>query len=290
MNFGEKDLTPDLLVPDERGKFHIPTGEIDNFLNPKPKGAKALLLSSLKTLNWLLDRTWRKLRRKPEPQPSELELLCDKIEAVVKENRAKGNFILEGIGDGSEPPKELDEQFGPPIVVGIDHESDIPAEAIKSPPPATKEQKIEQLWLTHGMEVEMRADEARLRSLVNRLGYGALPPEEAELLASLSAKYPTMARAMLLEDRILGKNQKGIEVDAAELTEFFRQNGITLGPGFFDNPVPDAALSEAESKAKYDELLFAVARRFPGESRHETALRYIREAERFAKDPEKGFV
>ena len=34
---------------------------------------------------------------------------------------------------------------------------------------------------------------------------------------------------------------------------------------------------------KYDELLFAVERKFPGESRHETALRYIRAAEASAK-------
>jgi len=30
---------------------------------------------------------------------------------------------------------------------------------------------------------------------------------------------------------------------------------------------------------RYNELLYAVARKFPGESRHETALRYIRQAE-----------
>jgi hypothetical protein len=30
---------------------------------------------------------------------------------------------------------------------------------------------------------------------------------------------------------------------------------------------------------RYNELLYAVARKFAGESRHETALRYIREAE-----------
>ena len=30
---------------------------------------------------------------------------------------------------------------------------------------------------------------------------------------------------------------------------------------------------------KYDELMHAVQRKFEGESRHETALRYIREAE-----------
>ncbi|HUT60669.1 MAG TPA: hypothetical protein VNA25_22720 [Phycisphaerae bacterium] len=32
--------------------------------------------------------------------------------------------------------------------------------------------------------------------------------------------------------------------------------------------------------AKYHELLYAVASKFPDESRHETALRYIRNAER----------
>ena len=31
--------------------------------------------------------------------------------------------------------------------------------------------------------------------------------------------------------------------------------------------------------AKYQELLYAVAQKFPGETRHETALRYIRRAE-----------
>lgn len=34
------------------------------------------------------------------------------------------------------------------------------------------------------------------------------------------------------------------------------------------------------STRKYDELLFAVGRKFPNENRHETALRYIREAEK----------
>jgi hypothetical protein len=33
------------------------------------------------------------------------------------------------------------------------------------------------------------------------------------------------------------------------------------------------------AEQKYDELLFAVGRKFRDESRHETALRYIREAE-----------
>jgi hypothetical protein len=39
-----------------------------------------------------------------------------------------------------------------------------------------------------------------------------------------------------------------------------------------------AAPTGAEREA-YHELLYAVAQKFPGESRHETALRYIRQAE-----------
>ena len=35
----------------------------------------------------------------------------------------------------------------------------------------------------------------------------------------------------------------------------------------------------AIAQAKYHELIMAVCRKFPGESRHETALRYIREVE-----------
>lgn len=41
-------------------------------------------------------------------------------------------------------------------------------------------------------------------------------------------------------------------------------------------------MSYSELAAKYSELLYAVARKFPGETRHETALRYIQEVERAA--------
>jgi hypothetical protein len=44
----------------------------------------------------------------------------------------------------------------------------------------------------------------------------------------------------------------------------------------------DAALLAAsrERERLYAELMYAVASKFPGETRHETALRYIRNAER----------
>lgn len=44
----------------------------------------------------------------------------------------------------------------------------------------------------------------------------------------------------------------------------------------------DAALAEPEPDAiaaKYNELLMAVGHKYPGETRHETALRYITQAE-----------
>ncbi len=38
-----------------------------------------------------------------------------------------------------------------------------------------------------------------------------------------------------------------------------------------------------ELEKNYNELLMAVARKFPGETRHQTALRYIQEAEKSAE-------
>ena len=43
----------------------------------------------------------------------------------------------------------------------------------------------------------------------------------------------------------------------------------------------DAAHKKAQDWNLYYELLYAVVRKFPNETRHETALRYIREAEAY---------
>ena len=46
-------------------------------------------------------------------------------------------------------------------------------------------------------------------------------------------------------------------------------------------PAPTPPVSEDRKDAElYGELLYAVANKFPGESRHQTALRYIRNAEK----------
>lgn len=42
---------------------------------------------------------------------------------------------------------------------------------------------------------------------------------------------------------------------------------------------PRVTKAKVRKGALYNELLFAVGRKFPGETRHQTALRYIREAE-----------
>lgn len=44
-------------------------------------------------------------------------------------------------------------------------------------------------------------------------------------------------------------------------------------------PVRTNGLTDTYKAALYDELIFAVYRKFPDESRHQTALRYIRQAE-----------
>ena len=42
--------------------------------------------------------------------------------------------------------------------------------------------------------------------------------------------------------------------------------------------------------ALYNELLYAVAKKFPGETRHETALRYIRQAEAPQPGHDKAYM
>ncbi len=58
---------------------------------------------------------------------------------------------------------------------------------------------------------------------------------------------------------------------------------------------PDVLLSSESNRGevdkietKYHELLYAVGQKYPGESRHETALRYIKEAE-LGETPKAGF-
>lgn len=46
------------------------------------------------------------------------------------------------------------------------------------------------------------------------------------------------------------------------------------------NACTSCVVNSKHTRAMYNELLYAVSHKYPGESRHETALRYIRQAER----------
>lgn len=87
-------------------------------------------------------------------------------------------------------------------------------------------------------------------------GGGYRPNEEMRLLMALR---DARAEASLQ----LSQARQDNEMMAARLTQLEHQ--------------PEGGPSDIE--AKYYELLFAVARKHPGETRHETALRYIRAAE-----------
>jgi len=65
-------------------------------------------------------------------------------------------------------------------------------------------------------------------------------------------------------------------VTEANASEQFRFS--KLNRSIMDAIIARLRAADVISK-NYDELLFEVARKFPGETRHETARRYIREAE-----------
>lgn len=55
---------------------------------------------------------------------------------------------------------------------------------------------------------------------------------------------------------------------------------LALSAAIEDTVINDSALiMQSELEKKYHELLMAVGKKYPNESRHETALRYIRERE-----------
>lgn len=61
-----------------------------------------------------------------------------------------------------------------------------------------------------------------------------------------------------------------------------RTNILRFGPAGYDIYSDEQLAAKDRCVEAYDQLMFAVCRKFDGESRHETALRYIREAEECA--------
>lgn len=65
-------------------------------------------------------------------------------------------------------------------------------------------------------------------------------------------------------------------MDSDQVFDHRKFDGGTLQGGTAPTDTPT---QESATQALYHELLFAVANKHPGETRHETALRYIRQAE-----------
>jgi hypothetical protein len=62
--------------------------------------------------------------------------------------------------------------------------------------------------------------------------------------------------------------------------DFTQVNGATVNAAYDKIASLKQQLAEAQrDAARYNELLYAVAKKHPDETRHETALRYIRQAE-----------
>lgn len=70
------------------------------------------------------------------------------------------------------------------------------------------------------------------------------------------------------------RNEAGEKKLAEQPSELEKAFGKGSSPNIFDGE------KLAYYKTRYEQLIGAVQRKFPGESRHETALRYIRESER----------
>jgi hypothetical protein len=85
---------------------------------------------------------------------------------------------------------------------------------------------------------------------------------------------PMVGDLVMLVARLARKLRKAAPADElpAQALDYLNRNGLK------GSPLREVGAG-GTAEQKYDELLFAVGRKFRDESRHETALRYIREAE-----------
>lgn len=105
----------------------------------------------------------------------------------------------------------------------------------------------------------------------------------------LAAETPLLARIAELEGQLADKSK--LSLPAEELKELIYSIHGSHHVGDAQHTKLDIINAQIDSlysnrepfvvnaQAKYDELIYAVCRKFPNESRHETALRYIKSAE-----------
>lgn len=94
---------------------------------------------------------------------------------------------------------------------------------------------------------------------------------ESAVLEKLKAQEPALVR--------YNKHMNGeVEPDPVERLRFFLSLALT-GQNWFDVEKFLDDLPPDDVVQKYEELLYEVHRKFPDETRHQTALRYIKTAE-----------
>jgi len=101
---------------------------------------------------------------------------------------------------------------------------------------------------------------------------GREPPVETdEDMVNALADALGDAEALRIERDALRARVKELEAQLLEHSEVCKEG-------------PRPLTQQARDAAHYYELLYAVGKKYPGETRHETALRYIRQAEASSDD------
>lgn len=105
-----------------------------------------------------------------------------------------------------------------------------------------------------------------------------MPSNMERLQKGILVKCETYLDFILGDDRgmiFIGRWAWPVKFDRIDGTGLYRAKLAAPFPG----PKREPPSEESVFREKYNELIMAVERKFPGESRHGTALRYIREAE-----------
>jgi hypothetical protein len=86
------------------------------------------------------------------------------------------------------------------------------------------------------------------------------------------------------------KNEQERKIEDSLLTPNYSSWAGEENMSYIDEAILSISILERdyiELRKKYDELIYAVGRKFPNETRHQTALRYINSAEEGSKESQE---
>jgi hypothetical protein len=103
--------------------------------------------------------------------------------------------------------------------------------------------------------------------------FGPAPEPAQTKYQELSTRYSALGKTC----DVLGKRKKVLELENEKLRGQLRES--RLEPGDAKSRALGFYHEGLELRTKYEELLYGVSKKYPGETQHATALRYIRQAE-----------